>query len=212
VFDAYKRSLDQLRKRLQDAPPLKGALVRQGDVRRLDLKNQSVDAVMTSPPYLNAIDYLRGHRMSLVWLGHRLTDLRDIRSASIGAERAVDPGTPQADFIETVSHAMVDKSLLTSKYASMIDRYANDLIEMTGEIKRVLKSGAQATFVVGNSCLKGAFVKNSAGVAAACKLHGLRKISQFERELPAASRYLPMPAGGALGKRMRTEAVLTFEN
>jgi DNA modification methylase len=51
------------------------------------MRRNSVDAVLTSPPYLNAIDYMRGHRMSLVWLGHSLTELRHIRSNSIGAER-----------------------------------------------------------------------------------------------------------------------------
>jgi hypothetical protein len=30
---------------------------------------------------------MRGHRLSLVWLGYRLADLRRIRSDSIGAER-----------------------------------------------------------------------------------------------------------------------------
>jgi len=45
--------------------------------------------VLTSPPYLNAIDYLRGHRLALVWLGHELGPLKEIRANSVGAERAI---------------------------------------------------------------------------------------------------------------------------
>ena len=52
--------------------------------------DESIDMVITSPPYLNAIDYLRGHRLSLVWLGHQLSGLRMIRSGSVGAERGPD--------------------------------------------------------------------------------------------------------------------------
>ena len=44
----------------------------QGDARKLPLKAESVDIVMTSPPYLQAIDYLRGHRLSLVWMGYSM--------------------------------------------------------------------------------------------------------------------------------------------
>jgi tRNA G10 N-methylase Trm11 len=214
VFDAYSRSLEQLRKRLKDEPPVRGATVSHGDARKLSLADSSVDAVITSPPYLNAIDYLRGHRMSLVWLGHRLPDLRQIRATSIGAERAGDPLAGKDAMLATkkVAAAMLRSGQLPANYASMVQRYAYDLICMASEIRRVLKPGAQATFVVGNSCLKGAFIKNSRGVATASVLAGLRKVSEFERELPASNRYLPMPSDGALGKRMRTEAVLTFSN
>lgn len=35
------------------------------DARALPLPDGSIDVVMTSPPYLQAIDYMRGHRFSL---------------------------------------------------------------------------------------------------------------------------------------------------
>jgi hypothetical protein len=69
----------------------------------------------------------------------------------------------------------------------------------------------RAVFVVGNSCLKDQFIHNANGVAQAARLAGLRVVSRRERELPHASRYLPMTNDGTLSKRMRTETVLTFE-
>ena len=92
----------------------------------------------------------------------------------------------------------------------MIDRYAYDLMLMTKQMARVLKRGGLATFVVGNSCLKGSFVRNSDGLAKAAVVAGLKPISEVERVLPSASRYLPV-TGDALSKRMRTEIVLTFQ-
>lgn len=213
VFEAYERSVEQLRQRLKEAPLLSAATVHHGDARRLTLADKSIDAVMTSPPYLNAIDYLRGHRMSLVWLGHRLGELRNIRSSSIGAERAADkPATEKlAKQIHRVAEAMVQDGELTSTHKAMVHRYAHDLLAMTSEVSRVLKAKGRATFVVGNSCLRGSFIKNSAGVDVACKIAGLHKLSEFERDLPQANRYLPMTST-SLGKRMRTETVLTFVN
>ena len=70
VLPAFARSIRLLRKWLTHCPPNGAAEVQSGDARSLaTIDNGSVDAVITSPPYLNAIDYLRGHRLALVWLG-----------------------------------------------------------------------------------------------------------------------------------------------
>jgi len=42
--------------------------------------------VLTSPPYLNAIDYMRCSKFSLVWMGHTIRELRNIRADSVGTE------------------------------------------------------------------------------------------------------------------------------
>ena len=77
------------------------------------------------------------------------------------------------------------------------------------EIARVLKVGAHATFVMGNSCLRDVFIRNSAAVSTAAQHAGLSLVSESERPLPMRSRYLPMTSA-SLGKRMRTETILTF--
>jgi adenine-specific DNA methylase len=59
-----------------------------GDARRLPVEFGSIDLVLTSPPYLNAIDYLRCRKFSLVWMGESVSGLRQIRSNSVCAETA----------------------------------------------------------------------------------------------------------------------------
>jgi hypothetical protein len=74
-YDTMRGFLDQatrLAKLLDGGDVRCGASVYRGDCRDLNrLKAQSIDAVITSPPYLNAIDYLRGHKYSLVCMGSR---------------------------------------------------------------------------------------------------------------------------------------------
>jgi len=211
----FSRSVDQLIKRLHDQTSEFGgasngrAEVSLGDARQIALEDNSVDAILTSPPYLNAIDYMRGHRLSLVWLGHRLGDLRTIRSNTVGAERGTEAADAQ---VEDVAGAMCDLGELAPRHRRMVRRYANDLIQMMQQAERVLRPSGRATYVLGNSCLKDTFIQNSAGVARAGALAGLRLITETERELPAASRYLPMTATGKLSKRMRTETILTFSS
>ena len=177
----FQRAVRFIQRRLSDEPPPSTAQVGLGDARGLKtIENGAVDAVLTSPPYLNAIDYLRGHRLALVWLGRSLGELRTIRSNSIGAERSPNhPGT--AKLFERIQCAMGQFELLPRRHGAMIERYAEDLYRMVSETARVLKSGGTATFVVGNSCLRGTFVMNAAGVIEAAKMVGLTLASSFER-------------------------------
>jgi hypothetical protein len=99
---------------------------------------------------------------------------------------------------------------LPARYGAMIERFAGDVLAIVTEISRVLSPTGRATLVVGNSCLKGVFIRNSDAVVAAADICGLRLLQKCERELPARHRYLPTPNDGALGKRMRTETILTF--
>lgn len=208
VFAGFERSARQLIRRVSEQKILGTANINIGDARDIRLADSSVDSIITSPPYLNAIDYMRGHRMSLVWLGHSIRELRSIRSNTIGAERSVD----SANTFEAVAIAktICELDKISARHQGMIIRYAGDLIDMMKQASRVLKPAGTATYVVGNSCLKGIFIRNSDGVFKAGELAGLKLVQSNERELPAASRYLPMTIGGSLSKRMRSETVLKF--
>lgn len=205
----YGKSATILQRRLRQFHLAGEASVDQGDARSLShIPDGSVDRVMTSPPYLNAIDYMRGHRMSLVWLGHSLTQLRSIRSNSIGSERRAD-NTARPPAYEAVRQSLGNLEGLPNRVTGMVDRYVCDLINMIIEIARVLKRAGQATFVIGDSCVRGTFIKNSAAVASAAVASGMTQVERSVRDLPNQSRYLPLK-GPALAKRMRTETVITF--
>jgi SAM-dependent methyltransferase len=209
VLQGYEKALKTIRHRLRDQAPKGSVAVEIGDARTLSaVEANTVDAVVTSPPYLNAIDYLRGHRMALVWLGWSIPSLRAIRSGSIGAERGPDQPNVGDDQQRVVA-AMLNAGEVSPRHRRMIERYAGDLCGMVSEVARVLKPSARAIFVVGNSCLKGTFIRNADGVAAAAAAVGLREVERSERDLPESSRYLPV-TGISLAKRMRTETVLSF--
>jgi hypothetical protein len=210
VLLGFEKSVRAVRRRLLGTPNNGSATIRRGDARDLStVADESVDAVLTSPPYLNAIDYMRGHRMSLIWLGHRYGDLSRTRSESIGSERR--PDLPfECDDHAKMKSAMGELSGLQQRHHSMIERYVMDMHKMMSEVARTLKPQCTATFVMGNSCLKGTYIENSEAVAKAGELLGLGRPLKHERELPNGSRYLPTPDAGALSKRMRKEVILTF--
>jgi len=62
--------------------------VRLGDARRLPFPSQSVDRVITSPPYLGTYDYAAQHARRFGWVG---LDARPMETAEIGARRRARP-------------------------------------------------------------------------------------------------------------------------
>jgi len=213
VQAGFLQAANRLARRLAAQPPPGGVEMALGDARDLrGVRTASIDAVVTSPPYLNAIDYLRGHRLALVWLGYRVGDLRGIRASSIGSERAPE-GTVDIALTEEIKGAMGSLGSLPTRVSQMVDRYVLDVAAALGEVFRVLRPGGRAVFVIGNSSLKGVFIENAAAVRHVAQRLGFELIREHERDLPPNRRYLPPPAtasGSDLRKRLRTETVLTY--
>ena len=213
VMDGFLNEISHIARRLDNHPSVRYADVRQEDARYLaSIASASVDAVLTSPPYLNAIDYLRGHKLALVWLGYRISEIRTIRSESVGAERAPDIHT-NTHLANTIIDQLALENILPNRELNIIKRYVLDLFVFLSETHRTLRPSGSAIFVIGNSCLRGVFIKNALAIKLLAEQIGFRYLDEEERELPPNRRYLPPPSSAEhnnLKKRMRTETVLKF--
>jgi DNA modification methylase len=211
VFEGFGRAAMHIAKSL-DSDRLRGtAKVRHGDARKLPrIRRHTIDAIITSPPYLNAIDYLRGHRLALVWLGEQASRIREVRSTSIGAERAPTADAP--DFTHRLTPFVDPDGRLAPRWRRIVNRYAIDMQSFLREAARVLRPGGKAVLVVGDSCLHGVFIRNSAIIRHAAESAGLELVSEESRTIPASRRYLPPPTRGdtALDRRMSEEIVQIF--
>lgn len=181
----------------------------RADSRALPLPDESVDVAMTSPPYLQAIDYLRGHRLSLVWMGYKVAELRDLRGTTIGSERKLASAEGWCQEICAEATA----TPLPSRSGGILHRYISDLDQVVGELVRVLRPGGKATFVVADATLSGVSVSVSRIVERVAARHELRCVHRLIRDLAGSKRYLPPPTDGTgtLDKRMRRESCMTFE-
>jgi len=214
VFDGFLKSVAQLCVRLEPEKISSTGIVNLGDARDLDhLEDALVDAVITSPPYLNAIDYLRGHRLSLVWLGLTIIELRQIRGSSVGSEAGVSGQSRGQDIDSLLENAGLLENLPSREF-SMVKRYATDLHTAMKEFKRVTKVGGKLLLVVGDSCLRNVSISNAEICIAAAQRNGYELKNRVERLLPSRSRYLPPPIAygrESLNLRMKSETVLSFQ-
>lgn len=211
VLAGFRRSVKVLSKLLLARDVRGTAQVTRGDSRLLDgVHSGSMDLAVTSPPYLNALDYMRGHKMALVWFGHSIADLRALRGRSIGAERALDvaPLPYVNDLVSFIESDVAAKERLPQ---GTLRRYASDMVGFASAIARVLKPSADVILVVGNSTLRGNYIRNDLIAQHALENAGFVLSSRQQREIPATSRYMPINTASdssALRNRMRHEVVL----
>ena len=140
----FERALKQLAFPL-GSEPYGEAEVGLGDARRFNVQATTVDLVLTSPPYLSAsrdcrqaIDYMRTHKFSLVWMGHRLASLRQLRSTMIETE----VGLPSPNGLPEPFEQRLSQLIPRSPARRRIRKYLSDLHTVLAEIHRVLRPGA----------------------------------------------------------------------
>jgi hypothetical protein len=215
VLDEFALSCKIIAQRKHSYSNLLGVVsISRGDAKSLELvQDGSVDAVITSPPYLNAIDYMRGHKLALVWLGYSIKELRDIRSSAIGTERRL-PTEALAPHSQLMIEALGDVESLPSQLQGVVKRYSFDLISLMASIRRKVRANGEVHLVVGDSKLRGITISNSRAAIVASEIAGLRLTESATREIPNGSRYLPTSgaATASLAKRMMIEHVLSFKN
>jgi DNA modification methylase len=208
VPSAFLRSVDWLSEALATKKVSLPAKVSAGDCRNLStVRSGSVSAVITSPPYLNAIDYLRGHKFSLVWMGHTIPELREIRSGAIGTEAARNAGLLDDSALQAVSGA----ADLPPRLRNILLRYAHDAALFLQEMRRVLEDRGKLCLVLGDSNLRGSHVANSKLFAHLAREAGFRKSGERRRPLQENRRYLPTTSkNNTLENRMRYEVIQTY--
>jgi len=146
-----------------------------GDVRQLspeELPDGSVDLIVTSPPYGNAMDYHLYHRFRLFWLGH---DPIAFGKTEIG------------------SH------LKHQRESSGFDTYFDDMLKAVAGMSRVLKNGRYAVLVIGDSVYKGETHDTARLLADRAGELGFDTADVFEREVHKVKRSFT-PAGRRASK------------
>lgn len=186
----------------------------EGDARHLPLPDATVDLVLTSPPYLNAIDYMRCSKFSLVWMGYRIPELRTLRSRSIGSEVGRS-ATENDEVIRDIKQQLRLRPQLSRADEAVLDRYMDDMRRALGEAFRVLSPKGKAVYVVGENTTRGTYIRNSVILSALGQSAGFRLKERRARVLPDNRRYLPPPArlrgSGRLDNRIRREVILVFK-
>jgi DNA modification methylase len=177
-----------------------------GIQRNSKLSDDSVDLVITSPPYGGAQKYVRSSSLSLGWLGLASSaQLRPLEGQTIGREHYLkheyttyEPsGIPEAD---SVLAPIYERYPLRAHIAA---NYLREMHLACAEISRVLKPGGHAVVVIGNNQVCGQPFLTSQYLATIFQNLGLTLT--FEGIDTIRSR-------GLMTKRNKTASMITCES
>lgn len=121
--------------------------------------DESVDMILTSPPYAGAQKYIRSSWLNLYWLGMKDQEQRSyLHNKNIGRENyhtelyksRIETGIEAAD---TVLQALYDEG--KNERAYIVGNYLNEMKVALDESVRVLKDGGYMIIVIGNNTVCG---------------------------------------------------------
>jgi len=142
---------DQIRTELKLS--LGRATIEQGDARALLLRDESIDGIITSPPYAIALDYIKNDAHALEALG---LDIREMREQFVGLRG------PMNDRVEL---------------------YDEDLKKSLDEMMRVLKPNRYAFIVIGNAVYKGRTLESVELIVKHANKIGLRLTNSINKTI-----------------------------
>lgn len=184
--------------------------IMEGDARDLKVSDESVDLVVTSPPYANAIDYMRAHKFSLVWLGRTVPELTEHRAKYIGSEKT--NGFKSAMLPARATDILARLRERDSRKSVILEKYFVDMRAALVEIYRVLKVGGCSVVVIGSSTMRGIDVETHHGLAGIAQQVGFDVVGIARRRLDRNRRMMPARFGsnGGTGieQRMHEEYVI----
>lgn len=117
---------------------------------------------VTSPPYVNAVDYPRTHQLELYWLGFADGSLTPLKKKHVGTE-SVSASDYRALHQTGISYADTTISRIFNKdprRAFITYKYLEDMRSNLIEVYRVLKKGHKYVIVVGNNRIRGEIFEN----------------------------------------------------
>jgi len=140
-----------------------------GDARKLNIKTDSIDLIVTSPPYVNALDYYRAHMYNMLWLG---MDFDLFRKHEIGGH----------------SHFIANRFRLLSEYLG-------DMLRSMIQMNRALKKDKLCVIVVGNSSLEYELIESHKFFAEMGKNTGFKPTKTIFRNIDKTKKYTSADIG-----------------
>jgi hypothetical protein len=149
------------------------------DIRHTSLASACADIVITSPPYLNRLDYVVSHLAPLTMLAGLLPiSLETLRRNMIGTTKIVERGRVSKAwgksclaFLETVAEHP-SKASATYYYWNYY-KYFKDLYMTFSELKRLVRRGGRGAYVIQNSFYKDIAVPTPNVIVEIARNHGI---------------------------------------
>lgn len=157
------------------------------EAARTGLPAESVDLILTSPPYCGAQKYARSLRLEMLLLGTRADVIAEVDRRTLGTERA--PGQHAAKLsgaLSTSNRRLIARvASRNPTRAAILQRYIHYLDAFAVECRRVLRRGGNAFVGFGTSRVAGISLRLDELFSATAATNGLRRVATLVDAIPS---------------------------
>ena len=162
------------------------------DARAGGWRPGSVALAVTSPPYVNGMDYVMNYKVDLAWLGYARSyaDLASLRRAQVACDNLprreaapyLDTSVVEDPWLAEVLGRIRENLARKGTYRrndvhAIVHRYFADLCPVLDGVYRALAPGGRFVVVVGDSLLAGTYVPGDLLLARLGATRGFRIVS-----------------------------------
>ena len=192
IHDAFRRRVESNIARMSELRNCKGygrahVLDAPAEAAATGISPQSVDLIITSPPYCGAQKYVRSLKLEMLLLGFDNSAIADADRRTLGTERLSTRHartrltTPLAEantLIREISQTSATRALMAAEYVRYLVRFAI-------ECARVLKCGGEAFVTFGTGHVTGLPVAWDRLFQIAAEQAGLRLVAVLVDRIPS---------------------------
>jgi len=173
------------------------------DARNIHAKqyNRKINIAVTSPPYINAFDYVRSLRLENAWLGYYGdSNILDIKKKQVGTETISSDiygrGVGSTKY-KKLNNILKRIEMQEKKRAYVVFKFFEDMEQNLKEVRRLLKDKGHYVIVVGDSKIRGINVPTHEILIDIAKAQGFGLENMFSYIIK--NRYLRIPRSGRGG-------------
>jgi len=169
------------------------SFIYNADSKRFDVvKQHRIDAVITSPPYLNSFDYPGNYKLEMGWMGDALStsDLRALRDEMILCDNvsrtmikdyAKQPKLFSNDWIDYIVEAAKPRmkeriGIRRKDYPILLRKYFEDIYSVLQKIYKTMNDNGKVAWVVGDSLILDVYVPTDLITMILAKMIGFKPV------------------------------------
>jgi DNA modification methylase len=156
--------------------------IKKADARDTGLKDDSIDLIITSPPYVTSYEYADIHQLTGYWFQY-FDDIKPFRKKFIGTFYSNNEElNVESEIGRAVIKHLYDKD---KRIAREVANYFNDMQLVIKEMRRILKPGSQTCIVIGNNKLRGIDIETARILGEYFEMEGFEINTILKRNITA---------------------------
>ncbi|MFL9837207.1 site-specific DNA-methyltransferase [Flavobacterium sp. ST-75] len=200
VFASFKRKVIVNKEKLEELCgnekfSRSSCLIYLEDSRNISesLPENSIDLVITSPPYVNSFDYYLYHKFRIYWISYpennEVIDITEVQQKELGS-----------------------RYKFSGKNAPDIKIFKKEMVDCFKSVHKVTKPGKMIFIIVGDSIIKGEFIKMDDFYKEVCQESGMKFIGLTSYKMKNASRSFISQNTSSKHFEQKQTHVLVFQN